>query len=263
MAKKKIDLFSFMEQEDYHMVWHISALSSHRYRVAITSSLDGIVDEVTYAGKDFEQCLSMKQVASKKGEKMFLEIESDSDEIDIYEDAKFDDQGYGQSICYFIKGGEKANYHELCIILWGVLDESANKKNQDMSLVNDYEFNYPLRDLAHLTCLSYFFCFHKNEDIQIQLSEKLPGQQKIEYLNENYVYSKDNYHLVSGSALTRRHGLDLYMKLKGSQIQAYIDSTKIAGSNQTLVHYHIKSSVSASGNLPFSMDIIGWTDMNE
>ncbi|MFR7592535.1 MAG: hypothetical protein ACLUVC_13925 [Longibaculum sp.] len=252
-----IQLFPEMVNDDYRLVWHISALSQHRFHITIRAD-NQIIEEVTYSGKDFEQCLSMKQYQSKKNQSLFMDIESDCPNIEIKKDSRIDESGQGSSTCFFVRGDKKANYHELCILLWAVKEA----KNYEKCIEEENNsFSYPLRNLAHLTCVSYFFCFHKNEDIHIKLYENIPGKGTIKYLDEDFNYTGNHFHLVSGSILTKKHGLDLEMVYKKGTVQAYVDSTVISGCSQKLVHYHIKSGNVSNGHLPFSMDIIGWTDM--
>lgn len=118
MAKKKIEIFHSLVEENYRLMWHISALSEDRYRVAILSDQRGVIDEVTYRGGFYEQCLTMNQEVSPSGEKMYLEIENGSDSLDIFDDDRIDSGGLGESLCLFCRGGSAQNYHEADIPQW-------------------------------------------------------------------------------------------------------------------------------------------------
>lgn len=257
MAKKKIEIFHSLVEENYRLMWHISALSEDRYRVAILSDQRGVIDEVTYRGGFYEQCLTMNQEVSPSGEKMYLEIENGSDSLDIFDDDRIDSGGLGESLCLFCRGGSAQNYHEADILLWAVKEEAGELNSVETTGGNDSAFSFPLRNLAGQSCLSYFMCGHTTDKVSVKI---VSANKEKAYVDIVCQCTDQIAHLTMGSALTLKEGLQLEIKTEGnSNVQAVCDCSVAQGGSLSLVHYHVKSYDAAVGKLPFSLDILGWT----
>lgn len=257
MAKKKIEIFHSLVEENYRLMWHISALSEDRYRVAILSDQRGVIDEVTYRGGFYEQCLTMNQEVSPSGEKMYLEIENGSDSLDIFDDDRIDSGGLGESLCLFCRGGSAQNYHEADILLWAVKEEAGELNCVETTGGNDSAFSFPLRNLAGQSCLSYFMCGHTTDKVSVKI---VSANKEKAYVDIVCQCTDQIAHLTMGSALTLKEGLQLEIKTEGnSNVQAVCDCSVAQGGSLSLVHYHVKSYDAAVGKLPFSLDILGWT----
>lgn len=262
MAKKKIEIFHSMAEETYRLMWHISALSEDRYRIAIVSDKKGVIDEVTYHGGFYEQCLTMNQTISDRGENLYLEIENGSEELDVFPDDRIDSGGLGESTCYFCRGGDTENYHEANILLWAVketVDELEEIAVQKMS--GNSRFSYPLRNLAKQTCVSYFLCGHTTDKVNVKITDARKEKEKP-YVNVSCQCTDNVAHLMMGSMLTVREGLQLEIEVEGNEnVQMFCDCTAAQGGSLALIHYHVKTYDTVKNNLPFSMDILGWTAM--
>lgn len=250
MAKKKIEVFHSMAEENYRLMWHISALSEERYRIAILSDQRGVIDEVTYRGGFYEQCLTMNQEVSQSGEKIYLEIENDSDRIDS--------AGLGGgSFCLFCRGGSSQNYHEADILLWAVKEESDELKCTGTADSDGSSFSFPLRNLAGQSCLSYFMCGHTTDKVSVKI---LNANKDTTYVDIACQCTDRIAHLAMGSTLTLKEGLQLEIETEGNDnVQTVCDCSIAQGGSLSLVHYHVKSYDAAANKLPFSLDILGWT----
>lgn len=258
MAKKKIEIFHSMVNINYRFMWQISALSDDRYRVAIISDKRGVIDEVTYRGGFYEQCLTMNQTVSDSGEKIYLEIENGSNNLEVFDDDKIDSNGLGESTCFFCRGGNTDNYHEADILMWAV-KETADHFNETDSLEEEgnSNFSFPLRNLAGQTCVSYFVCGHTVNNINIKITD---ADKNKKYIDTNCKCTDKIAHLLMGSMLTMKEGLNLEISVDGNKNVVIVCDCSIAkGGSLSLVHYHVKSYDSIKSELPFSMDILGWT----
>lgn len=256
MAKEKFEIFNSFVKERYRLMWHISALSENRYRIAILSDKRGVLDEVTYRGGFYEQCLTMNQELSREDEKLYLEIENDADVLDTYKDDRMDSRGLGESFCVFCRSGSAQNYHEANILLWAV-KENDKPDAAETADAGDSVFSFPLRNLAGQSCLSYFMSGLTADKINVKI---LNANKDITYVNIDSQCKERTAHLTMGSALTLKEGLQLEIKTEGNEkVQAFCDCTIAQGGSLSLVHYHVKSYDTAAGKLPFSMDILGWT----
>lgn len=258
MAKKKIEIFHSMANETYRLMWHISALSDDRYRIAIVSDKRGAIDEVTYRGGFYEQCLTMNQTVSDSGEKMYLEIENGSENLDVFDDDRIDSDGLGESSCFFCRGGDNDNYHEADILMWAVKEATDSfQETVSQETGSNSAFSFPLRNLAGQTCVSYFICGNAVDNINMKITDT--GMKK-EYVNTNCKCTDKVARLLTGSMLTMKEGLLLEISVDGnSNVQAVCDCSIAKGGSLSLVHYHVKSYDSAKNRLPFSLDILGWT----
>lgn len=257
MAKKKIEIFHSLTEENYRLMWHISALSKERYRIAILSDQRGVIDEVTYRGGFYEQCLTMNQEISPSGEKMYVEIESDSDSLDVFDDDRIDSGGLGESLCLFCRGGNGQNYHEADILLWAVKEEEGELTCTQATAGNGSTFSFPLRNLAGQSCLSYFMCGHTTEKVSVKITS---ANKEKTYVDIACQCTDQIAHLTMGSALTLKEGLQLEITTEGSdEVQAVCECSVAQGKDLSLVHYHVKSYDVTTESLPFSLDILGWT----
>ena len=257
MAKKQIEIFHSMVEENYRLMWHISALSEERYRIAILSDQRGVIDEVTYRGGFYEQCLAMNQELSPSGEKIYLEIENDSDSLDLFDDDRIDSGGLGESYCLFCRGGGTQNYHEADILLWAVKEESGELDCIRTTNGGGSDFSFPLRNLAGQSCLSYFMCGHTTDKVSVKI---LNANKDKTYVDIACQCTDQIAHLMMGSALTLKEGLQLEIEIEGNDsVQAVCDCSIAQGGSLALVHYHVKSYDGATNKLPFSLDILGWT----
>lgn len=257
MAKKKIEVFHSMAEETYRLMWHISALSERRYRIAILSDQRGVIDEVTYRGGFYEQCLTMNQEVSPSGEKIYLEIENDSDNLDLFDDDRIDSGGLGESYCLFCRGGNTQNYHEADILLWAVKETVGELDCEGTTKGDGSAFSFPLRNLAGQSCLSYFMCGHTTDKVSVKI---LNESKNKTYADITCQCTDQIAHLAMGSALTLKEGLLLEIEIEGSNnVQAVCDCSIAQGGSLSLVHYHVKSYDGATNKLPFSLDILGWT----
>lgn len=257
MAKKKVEIFHSMAEENYRLMWHISALSDERYRIAILSDQRGVIDEVTYRGGFYEQCLTMNQEISPSGEKLYLEIENGSDSLELFDDDRIDSNGLGESLCYFCRGGSMQNYHEADILLWAVKEEADELECTGATEDNISAFSFSLRNLAGQSCLSYFMCGHTTDKISVKITS---ADKKKTYVDIASQCTDKIAHLTMGSALTLKEGLQLEINAEGSgNMQAVCDCSVAQGKSLSLIHYHVKSYDSTANKLPFSLDILGWT----
>lgn len=257
MAKKEIEVFHSLVQENYRLMWHISALSEERYRITILSDKRGVIDEVTYQGGFYEQCLTMNQTISPVGEKIYVEIENDSESLDVFDDDRIDSGGLGESLCLFCRGGSMQNYHEADILLWAVKEEKDELDGTGAATDNGAVFNFPLRNLAGQSCVSYFMCGHTTDKVSVKIAS---ADQEKTYADITVQCTDQIARLAMGSALTLKEGLHLEIKIDGNDnVQAVCDCSIAQGGNLSLVHYHVKSYDAAAGRLPFSLDILGWT----
>lgn len=256
MAKKKFEIFHSMAEENYRLMWHISALSENRYRIAILSDQRGVIDEVTYRGGFYEQCLTMSQEISPGGEKIYLEIENDADNLDLFDDDRIDSGGLGESLCYFCRSTVTQNYHEADILLWAVKEEADELKCSVVSNGDDSTFNFPLRNMAGQSCLSYFMCGHTTDEVNVKITSE--NGEKV-YVDISNQCADQIAHLTMGSALTLKEGLQLEITTKGNNnVQTVCDCSIAQGGSLSLVHYHVKSYDTSANSLPFALDILGW-----
>lgn len=257
MAKEKVEIFHSMAGENYRLMWHISALSDNRYRIAILSDQRGVLDEVTYRGGFYEQCLTMNQEISPGGEKLYLEIENDSDSLELFNDDRLDSGGLGESLCYFCRGGKTQNYHEADILMWAVRENENELEGTGTTESNASSFSFPLRNLAGQSCLSYFMCGHTTDKVSVKITSE---DKKKTYVDISSQCTDKIAHLAMGSALTMKEGLQLEINAEGSgDVQMVCDCSIAQGKTLSLVHYHVKSYDSTADKLPFSLDILGWT----
>lgn len=257
MAKKQIEIFHSMAAENYRLMWHISALSEVRYRIAILSDQQGVIDEVTYRGGFYEQCLTMNQTVSSCGEKIYLEIENDSDYLDLFDDDRIDSGGLGESFCIFCRSGSAQNYHEADILLWAVKEDTNELCGIATANNESSAFSFPLRNLAGQSCLSYFMCGHTTNNVTVKIKST---KKEKPYANITCQCTDQIAHLAMGSALTLKEGLQLEIEATGSsKVQIVCDCSVAQGKSQSLIHYHVKSYDIATDKLPFSLDILGWT----
>ena len=267
MAKKKMEIFHSMAEENYRLMWHISALSDNRYRIAILSDKRGLIDEVAYRGGFYEQCLTMNQEISPGGEKLYLEIENESDNMDLFDDDRIDSGGLGESLCIFCRGGSAQNYHEANILLWavkedvnelkcvGTLEKADELECAGTTVGSGSSFSFPLRNMSGQSCLSYFMCGHTTDKISVKIKNKEKA-----YVDITCQCTDQIAHLMMGSVLTLKEGLQLEIAAEGSSnIQMVCDCSVAQGGSLKLVHYHVKSYDTAVNKLPFSLDVLGWT----
>lgn len=257
MAKKKIEVFHSMVDENYRLMWHISALAEERYRIAILSDQRGVIDEVTYRGGFYEHCLTMNQELSPSGERIYLEIENESDSLDLFDDDRIDSGGLGESFCLFCRGGSSQNYHEADILLWAVKEESGELDCVGTTDGDGSSFSFPLRNMAGQSCLSYFMCGHTTDKVSVKI---LNANKDTTYVDIACQCTDQIAHLTMGSALTLKEGLQLEIETEGNNnVQTVCDCSIAQGGSVSLVHYHVKSYDEAANKLPFSLDILGWT----
>lgn len=257
MAKKKIEVFHSMVDENYRLMWHISALAEERYRIAILSDQRGVIDEVTYRGGFYEQCLTMNQELSPSGERIYLEIENESDSLDLFDDDRIDSGGLGESFCLFCRGGSSQNYHEADILLWAVKEEAGELDCVGTTDGDGSSFSFPLRNMAGQSCLSYFMCGHITDKVSVKI---LNANKDTTYVNIACQCTDQIAQLTMGSALTLKEGLQLEIETEGNNnVQTICDCSIAQGGSASLVHYHVKSYDAAANKLPFSLDILGWT----
>ncbi|MDE5867067.1 MAG: hypothetical protein K2H31_10780, partial [Lachnospiraceae bacterium] len=80
------------------------------------------------------------------------------------------------------------------------------------------------------------------------------------YIDTNCKCTDKVAHLLMGSMLTMKEGLNLEISVEGNKNVLIVCDCSIAkGSSRSLVPYHVKSYDSVKNELPFSMDILGWT----
>ncbi|MCM1088326.1 MAG: hypothetical protein NC419_09220 [Muribaculaceae bacterium] len=268
MAKNKIEIFHSMRAESYRLMWHVSALAGNRYRIAILSDKRGVIDEVTYRGAFYEQCLTMNQTVSPKDETLYLEIENDAEGLDVYPDDRIDGGGLGESACYFCRKDDSENYHEAAILLWAVKEAEDELTYQagaepELAVVGTdtvkSSLSYPLRNLAGQSCVSYFLCGHTTENMTVKIWDGQKEQEKP-YVNLSCQCTDNIAQLMMGSMLTKREGLQLEIEVTGNdKITIACDCTVAKGHSLALIHYHVKSYDTEKNSLPFAMDILGWT----